>query len=284
MLSLFFGVFVLTYAVMSLLPNFWIREGELPESGISDYFWVIGCILVGGFFTAKGFKNHRFSFRTKLAITCFWISCIWFFFAFLGVFNSRVSYLYPPYACILASVPFIIVGFLLCFLPVIHFRFREMGMAQLFLTAMLFFGGALMSISAFLIISDPKRAEASQNRKFVTVPANKMWFDTGIDAPGNKTVDIIYQSGEWSYYSNSWYSFGPDGKELRLANKKELPPLMPKETRGKLLAKIGESSPLACGSNCASAYSKGRLYLSINDTPGEFEENPGEITVEVIIR
>jgi hypothetical protein len=289
-LLLILGVFFLTYIVISVLPNFWINAATLsqntsttspvtpwdtfPHSSFGDTACAGVLIIVGIIFVLEGFKKSRFSFRTNLVITCLWIGLIWFFFAFLSLFISYVDYVYPTIACVLAGMPFIVLGFLFIFLPSIHFKFSEMSMAQLFLTAMLFLGGALMSVSAFVIVSNPQFNKERQNWWFVSVPADKMWFDTGIDIPSNSTVHITHQFGYWKH---GWDSVrNKNGVIISTV------PLLPKEKLGALVGKIGKREFV--GNSELVIDAGGRLYLSINDFPEGFEDNSGEITVEIKVR
>jgi hypothetical protein len=108
----------------------------------------------------------------------------------------------------------------------------------------------------------------------VTVPAKRVWFDSGIDIT-NKYVRIQRKSGTWSNTNNEGniWSEGWGGQSwggLLVPN-------------GGLRDLVGKTSKgmFVVGQYCEGDLGSGRLYLSMNDIEGHFNDNVGSIVVTI---
>jgi hypothetical protein len=109
--------------------------------------------------------------------------------------------------------------------------------------------------------------------KQVTVPANVQWFDTGLDVNG--TVRIDYLFGRWSA-TNDQGNVWSDG-DLGQAWSGLLVP------SGGLRAMVGmvNNLPFVVGKVYYGRPGNGRLFLSMNDVVGKYDDNMGAISVLV---
>ena len=115
------------------------------------------------------------------------------------------------------------------------------------------------------------------------VPANKMWFDTGIDVT-NKTVQIKYESGTWSNDGTDEHSCDgegliPEGQDFRDV----IPKLL--VTNAPLGALVGKTfgEPFFVGNSYEGHPGAGHLFLSINDKPDSFDDNSGSVKILVTL-
>jgi hypothetical protein len=113
--------------------------------------------------------------------------------------------------------------------------------------------------------------------KRISVPANQMWFDTGIDITG-KLVRIDYVSGQWRIAPTAGFNDGNGrrpfaGQRLLVVPEADLASLVGKTYDGAFF--VGNSYEGRPGS--------GRLYLGVNDIPGEYSDNNGVLYVSVTL-
>jgi len=147
-----------------------------------------------------------------------------------------------------------------------------MKIATLVLAALLLIiGGGLLvyGLNFSILQKSPLRLE---------IPAGQMWVDTGVDVSGKK-VRIKYEGGVWKNYPTSSPCDGA-GKAPFDEQEKLIVP------SGNLAALVGKTDrgSFVVGNYKEGILGTGRLYLSINDKPGTFEDNSGSlfVTVEVL--
>jgi hypothetical protein len=130
------------------------------------------------------------------------------------------------------------------------------------------------NIGAFTVTIHKKSGQITSIR--LQVPANVEWFDTGIDITGK--VHIEYESGEWRNHPNSGTNDGRgrwpfDGKSKLIIPSGELSQLI-----GKVNSRL-----FIVGNSYQGSPGVGRLYLSINDLPGHFNDNSGSLRVVITL-
>lgn len=113
--------------------------------------------------------------------------------------------------------------------------------------------------------------------KNVVIPANVMWFDTGLDTT-NRVVNIQYVSGVWSNTSgdgNIWND---------AAGNQSWPGLVvPNSPLRSLVGKTNDGT-FYVGKNYSGTPGRGRLYLGMNDVVGTYGDNMGQIEVAISVR
>jgi hypothetical protein len=109
----------------------------------------------------------------------------------------------------------------------------------------------------------------------VLVPANEMWFDTGLTVKKGAQLNIR-ASGEWSDGGVPLRFWGPNGTGDPWPGT-----IVPAANLDALVGKIGTSKFLVGDSFSGRAPQSGNLQLSINDTPDSFSSNKGSMRVEV---
>ncbi len=115
-------------------------------------------------------------------------------------------------------------------------------------------------------------------KKSVTLQADKMWMDTGINVKRGDTVTIT-ASGRWSNSKGQPTLFiGPNG----MGNSwKGI--ILESSTIGSLIGKVG-SNIFPIGENCSvNSSDTGNLYLSMNDVPMYFDDNVGSLSVNITV-
>ena len=119
--------------------------------------------------------------------------------------------------------------------------------------------------------SEPARVSL---KKDITVPANQMWFDTGMDVTG-KTVRIEYKSGQWLNIKGSNWCDG-EGKGPWTGM------VVPDAPLASLVGKTDKGT-FYVGNYIEGKMGSGRLYLSMNDKPGTYDDgsNSGSLNVTV---
>ena len=146
-------------------------------------------------------------------------------------------------------------------------------------------GLRLMSVFALVVVGTATVSSCgrSQHKVVLEIPAQTMWFDTGLDVT-NKTIQIKYESGMWSNdgaESNfcDGEGFIPEGKDFRDV----IPKLL--VTNAPLGALIGRTNgePFFVGNTYEDRPGEGRLYLSMNEKPDSFGDNAGSVRIAVSI-
>lgn len=111
----------------------------------------------------------------------------------------------------------------------------------------------------------------------VSVPANVLWFDTGVTLKKGEHFSIA-AAGLWSNIGTP--ALGPDGSRGTL-----LPgTLLPSASLGSLIGKVGDVVFPVTGKFEGTSPAGGRLFLTINDTPSTFEDNQGELQVRIYVK
>lgn len=104
-----------------------------------------------------------------------------------------------------------------------------------------------------------------------------MWVDTGIDVTG-KRVRITYETGQWRNHPTSAWNTG-DGLSP-YADQHLL--IVPNATLGALVGRTNKGT-FFVGTFFEGAAGSGRLYLSMNDLFGYFDDNTGSLTITVTV-
>jgi len=162
-----------------------------------------------------------------------------------------------------------------------------MSEKRIFLFVMLGFGISMALLGIYLAIEPVATTEARQQvatnlqstptgGRSITVPSRTMWYDTGIDVPANASVRIDYKSGRWTYERNGAYV---DGQGVQF-NRREL--IVSGSNLSSLVGKVGNST-FTVGNSYNGRPGSGRLYLSINDVPGTYNDNDGQLEVYVSV-
>jgi hypothetical protein len=127
------------------------------------------------------------------------------------------------------------------------------------------------------------RQSRSTHKVVLNIPANNMWFDTGLDVT-NKIIQIKYESGTWSNDGVESHfcdgeGFIPESQDFRDVLPNLLVPNAP------LGAMVGRTSgePFFVGNTYEDRPGDGHLYLSINDRPDSFDNNAGSLRVVVTV-
>lgn len=110
----------------------------------------------------------------------------------------------------------------------------------------------------------------SQHPISITVPANQIWFDTGVDLTGNQ-ISINYVTGTWSNGGKPPLFSSGEGVGTWPGL------IVPNARLGSLVAKTDRGT-FRVGKKFQGYAGSGRLYLSMNDTT-DFADNIGSITV-----
>lgn len=121
-------------------------------------------------------------------------------------------------------------------------------------------------------------SKSNKVSKNITVPANKMWYDTGIDIPNGSNVEIRYLAGKWSNTSgtgNIWTDGNGSGSWNGL--------VVPNAPLRSLIAKT-DSGKHSIGNNFQGNLGNGRLYLGMNDVVNTHNDNMGELEVSVEVK
>jgi hypothetical protein len=111
--------------------------------------------------------------------------------------------------------------------------------------------------------------------KRVKVPADKMWFDTGITLARGAKLDIR-ATGQWSDAGLPLRYWGANGTGDTWPGT-----IVASANLDALVGKVGNVSFLAGESYSGNSPASGKLYLSMNDIPNGFSGNLG--TMDVVI-
>jgi tetratricopeptide (TPR) repeat protein len=111
--------------------------------------------------------------------------------------------------------------------------------------------------------------------KEVSVPAQVMWFDTGIVLDKGAKI-YIHASGQWSDGGQPTRYWGANGTGDPWTGT-----IVPDANLDALVGKVGDVTFTVGESYSGSSPSSGRLYLSINDVPNSFSTNTGAMSVEI---
>jgi hypothetical protein len=115
------------------------------------------------------------------------------------------------------------------------------------------------------------------------VPANQLWFDTGVDLAQGETVKIKYTGGKWSV-SPQDLNLTATGT-TRFNGKPNY--ALPGKPAGSLIGKIGNGSSFYVGKIYELPVGQvGRLYLTANDDQGAkfgagYKDNSGSINIDI---
>lgn len=114
----------------------------------------------------------------------------------------------------------------------------------------------------------------------VNVPANVEWFDTGIDVrAGAAYLLSIGATGQWTNIVGGQLVDAAGYGSLKLSNA-----LAPTLAFGSLIGRVNGIVFAVGTSFRGRSPASGRLYLSMNDVPGTFADNTGQLTVVVTPR
>jgi hypothetical protein len=108
--------------------------------------------------------------------------------------------------------------------------------------------------------------------KTVTMPANVMWFDTGVALKEGQKF-VITAEGRW-WLGDS--SCGPLGTDRTTGDA-----LLPNVDLGTLVARVDDESFIVGDKMSMLSPRTGNLYLSMNAVPAHFKDNKGAIRVHI---
>lgn len=115
---------------------------------------------------------------------------------------------------------------------------------------------------------------ALETHSEVVVPANVMWVPTGVTAKTGDTLTFA-ATGRWSNAGPP--SKGPQGFD----NYRHPGTIVESAALASLVGKIGKTTFVIGARNGFVASEDGQVFLSINDTPGTFGDNQGEMRVTI---
>lgn len=126
-----------------------------------------------------------------------------------------------------------------------------------------------------------KDSDTSYEVATVAVPANKeLWIDSGVAVIEGKTYRFA-ASGSWTVNTERCGWSGPDGGSGPCSTAHSFPQAVA-GSYSALIAKIGDGPAFLIGSGIdLTADRTGALLFRINDSPGGFDNNEGEVTVRV---
>jgi hypothetical protein len=128
------------------------------------------------------------------------------------------------------------------------------------------------------VSSESSTSQSPPSQKIrVTVPSTQEWYATGIDVTG-KSIQIRYVSGSWSNTSDN-DSIWDDGK----GNQPWSGLLVPQAPFRSLVGKTN-SGTFYVGKRYSGNPGSGHLYLAMNDVEGTYDDNAGQLTVEVTVK
>jgi hypothetical protein len=126
---------------------------------------------------------------------------------------------------------------------------------------------------AFALCCDQAQAQTST----VVVPANVEWFDTGVDVQAGVTFLLtISATGSWTNVSGGQSVSAAGYGSLKLPNS-----IAPAEPFASLIGRVNGAIFGLGESFRKRSPASGRLFLAMNDIPGMFGDNSGELTVEI---
>lgn len=125
-------------------------------------------------------------------------------------------------------------------------------------------------------------ASAGAVRAQVAVAANVGWVDTGIDLPRNARV-VIKSTGQWTNGGSQPRLTGPDGFPGLSLPDAEAPTLPFATMIGRLGARVFLVGSKFDGTPSPDGPPVLRLYLSMNDVKGNFDDNSGILQVNVAV-
>lgn len=134
---------------------------------------------------------------------------------------------------------------------------------------------SLADNSGSFVVNIQATGSATFPGKNVVIPANVMWFDTGIDVTDG--LSLKYRSGTWTSGGEVliWSDANGSGSWPGL--------LLPNAPFRGLIGKVG-SNIFFAGNGYEGKPGVGRLFLSINDKPDTFDDNQGQIEVAISVK
>ena len=122
------------------------------------------------------------------------------------------------------------------------------------------------------------KARSRGGGALVEVFADRMWQDNGIDLGDGQGV-VVTARGAWSHGSETGFEPHYDAGGFQ---KLDSTAILPRVWVGTLLGRIGDGPPFPIGRRLGVlALSEGRLRLSMNDVPGQFDNNRGSLRVRI---
>jgi hypothetical protein len=150
-------------------------------------------------------------------------------------------------------------------------------MQRRWLLLLIIIGLALIGLGVYSVRSKPEPPHIPRVvfSKQLEVPANKLWFDTGIDVTG-RHVTIKYDKGEWTNGGDN-----PQWSDGNGAGVSRVPDLI--VPSGKVRELVGQTADghFSVGNFLDFTGKRGKLYLSINDTEWTFKDNQGALMVTI---
>lgn len=131
--------------------------------------------------------------------------------------------------------------------------------------------------STEMIAKNPRFAHVGVSAREIEVPASASWVDTGIDLTRGREFQIL-ASGRWS--NKGAPNNGPGG----FPGYVHPGTVMADAPLAALIGKVGETMFVVGERLAGPSSASGRLFLSINDTPGTFGDNQGALKVTITVK
>jgi hypothetical protein len=130
-------------------------------------------------------------------------------------------------------------------------------------------------VVVFCVLSTATWAQAQP--RTIVVPANVEWFDTGIDVRASTIFFLeIKPTGNWTNTAGGQLVGAAGYGTLRLPNA-----VAPTEPFASLIGRVNGTIFGIGASFRKKSPASGRLFLAMNDVPGTFGDNSGELTVVI---
>jgi len=151
-------------------------------------------------------------------------------------------------------------------------------MNRAFLIVLLIIGILCLGIGIYLLFvskSSPPIPQASG--KHIRLPANQLWFNTGIVLSPGKNF-TVHAFGKWRWDQTPSHESGPEGVGYWKGLVVKDAPL------ASLVGRISDSTFYVGADYSATAQQSGNLLLSLNDLPDAFYDNTGSLEVVVDVK
>jgi hypothetical protein len=131
---------------------------------------------------------------------------------------------------------------------------------------------AVAVVAATLLFVAPLHAQLT-----IAVPANQEWVDTGVDVMQGDQVVLLNRGGQWSNGGKAPRYVSARGFDgVRLPNTR-----LPDAPLAALIGRIRSFTFVVRFDYRTQMPTTGRLYLGMNDIPGTYSDNLGNVSVSI---